>query len=102
MSINELDIWGYDIYKAVKEAEVGDICKVEEEGAVFFVKKLPLTELSQISESDILQLENLVTYATSSLYDEFFSELSGNVKVHKDIMNRYKLSEIEANPYYSI
>lgn len=102
MSVNELDVWGIEIFNAVKEAKEGDICKVEEDEAIFFVKKLPLTDFASLSDTDLSQMTDIAVLATSKSYNDFYSELREDVKIHKDVMGKYKLSEIAANPYYSI
>lgn len=101
-SSNELDIWGLDIYNAVKSAEIGKTVRVEEEEAIFYVKKLELTDFALLSETDINQIKGIVEYASSEVYSSLFEGLSDKVKVNTDVMNRYKLSKIKANPNYSI
>lgn len=102
VSVNELDIWGPEIYKAVLAAEAGDVCRVDEEEAVFFVKKCELTAFEDLSESDITQLKNLVDYATDEIFNEFFAELSKNVKINSSVIEKYKLSAVKPNTHYSI
>lgn len=102
VSVNEMDIWGADICGAVQKAEVGDICRIEEESAVFFIKKFPLTEFSSLGEQDIYQLSSLTANATVAIRDAFFENLGKDVEVNAEVMSRYKLSEIPPNPYYSI
>ena len=101
-SSNELDIWGLDIYNAVKNADIGSTVRVEEDEAIFFVKRLELTDFSLLGDNDIQQIKGIVEYASSEVYNDLFDELSKNVKINKDVINRYKLSEIKANPNYSI
>lgn len=102
VSINEMDIWGADICGAVKNASIGDVCRVEEEYAVFLVKKYPLTSFENLDELDIEQLSGLSNYAGAVMRKAFFDELANNVTIHQDILSKYKLSEIKANPHYSI
>ncbi len=104
MSVNEVNIWGLDIYTAVKEADVGEICKIEEEEAIFYVKKYELTSFENMSEIDIAQLTDIGFFenATAKAYSDFYKELAKNVKINDEVMKKYKLSEIKANPHYSI
>jgi parvulin-like peptidyl-prolyl isomerase len=102
LSVNEIDIWGSDIFNAVKSSEINKVSKVEEAEAIFYVKRLELTKFASLSDTEIVQLENLPAYATTALYNEFFSELYPDVKINKELMNKYKLSEVTANKNYSI
>ncbi len=101
VSSNELQTWGPDIILGASKAKTGEIFRVDEAAAVYLVLKCDLTDLSELSDTDIEQLSSLSVYATRELYNAKFSELSENVKVNTEILSKYKLSEIEANPYYS-
>ena len=102
VSANELDVWGVDIILGAQKAEIGEVFRVEEEAAVFLVRKCSLTPFSDLTDSDIKQLEHLTSYATQDLYDNVFAELSETVTVNEDVLKKYKLSVIRPNPYYSI
>ena len=43
-SVNEIDIWGNDIYNAVKSAEINSVTSVKEEEAIFYIQKLELED----------------------------------------------------------
>lgn len=101
-SVNEIDIWGNDIYNAVKSAEINSVTTVKEEEAIFYIQKLELEDFSSLEDTEIVQLESLVSYATSAIYDEFFSELYPDININRDLMEKYKLSVVEANKNYSI
>lgn len=102
VSANELDIWGKDIVLGVADASVGDIFRVDEEEAVYIILKCQLPQFTDLTDSDIEQLSNLSSYATRELCAAKFKALSEGVIVNSDILARYKLSDIKANPYYSI
>ena len=102
LSANELDIWGADIILATQNAKAGDVYKVEEESAVFLIRKLPLPDLGSLGETELDQIKNLSSYATSELYDAFFGELRKNVTVYETVLSQYKLEKVKANPFYSI
>lgn len=102
LSANELDIWGADIILATQQAKVGDIYKVEEESAVFLVCKRELPDMGSLGELELEQIKNLSSYATAELYDAFFGELQKNVVVYEDVLAKYKLEAVKANPFYSI
>ncbi len=102
VSANELATWGVDIILATQNAAVGDVYRVEEEAAIFLIEKLPLPSLDSLSESDLKQLSSLATNATAELYDAFYGELQKNVTVNTEIIDKYQLSKIAANPYFSI
>ena len=102
VSANELDVWGVDIILGAQNASVGSVFKVEEDTAVFLVKKCALTPFSGLSETDLKQLQHLSTYATQELYDSVFAELAAKVTVYDEVLAKYKLSKIRPNPFYSI
>ncbi len=104
VSENEIDIWGPDIYKAIKNAKSGEVVKVEEAEAIFYIKICELTPFESLSDADITQLTDLkfTEYAQEVVYKEFYEQLAKNVKINEKVINRYKLSEIKPNPHYSI
>ncbi|MBE6637458.1 MAG: hypothetical protein E7618_06615 [Ruminococcaceae bacterium] len=102
ISANELDVWGVDIVLGAKNASVGKVFMVEEETAVFLVKKCALTPFADLTDADLKQLSYLSTYATQELYDRVFAEFAAHVTVYDEILAKYKLSTIRPNPYYSI
>ncbi len=104
ISENDLDIWGPEIFKAVKKGNVGDIVEVNEEEAIFYVQICELTPFGELSDADITQLTNLkfTEHATKEVYDNFYSELASKVKINKKVVSKYKLSKIKPNPHYSI
>ena len=104
VSYSNIGIWGTEIFKAVKTGKVGDVVKVEEEEAIFYVQICELTPFESLSDIDITQLTNLkfTEYAPREVYDEFYEKLAKNVKINEDVMNKYKLSKVKPNPHYSI
>ena len=101
-SVNEINVWGSEIYNAVKNGEINSVIKVDESEAIFYVQKLELADFGSLTDTEIAQLENLLTYASTALYDEFFSELYPSVNVNKELIAKYKLSVVKANKNYSI
>ncbi len=104
ISENNLDIWGPEIYKAVVNGKEGDIAIVNEEEAIFYVQICKLTPFDELDDADITQLTDLkfTEYATRKVYNDFYEELAGKVKINQKVMDRYKLSQIKPNPHYSI
>ncbi len=102
VSKNEITTWGEQIVIGASNAKVGEVYKVTEGDAVYLVLKCQLTELSELSDSELEQLSKLSVNATAELYDKKFSELYKDITVYDEILSKYKLSEIPANPYYSI
>ena len=101
VSANEISTWGSGIVSGAVTAKPGDVFRVDEEAAVYLVLKCELTPFDSLSDTDSDQLKNLASYATTGLYREKFSALSEKVKVSGEILSKYRLSEIKANPYYS-
>ncbi len=104
ISYSNIDIWGTEIFKAVKTGKTGEVIRVEEEEAIFYVQICELTPFESLSDADITQLTNLkfTEYATREVYDEFYAQLSVKVKINEKVMSKYKLSMIKPNPHYSI
>lgn len=101
VSANEISTWGSGIVSGAITAKPGEVFRVEEEAAIYLVLKCELTPFASITDSDSEQLKSLAAYATTELYREKFSALSEKVQVSNDVLSKYKLSEIKANPYYS-
>lgn len=102
VSVNELDIWGGEIIGAVQKAEVGQVCRVEEEAAVFFVEKCTLTSFEDLGEQDTAQLSSLLSYATTEVKNAFFDSLAVDITIDSELLDKYRLSTIAVNPYYGI
>ncbi len=104
ISENNIDIWGPEILKAVKDAKTDDIITVNEEEAIFYIQICELTPFADLSDMDITQLTDLkfTEHATREVYHNFYSELAAKVKINAKVMNGYKLSQIKPNPHYSI
>lgn len=101
VSANEISTWGSGIISGAVTANPGEVFRVDEDSAVYLVLKCELTPFENLSNTDTEQLTGLASYATTELYREKFSALSEKVKVSNEILSKYKLSEIKANPYYS-
>ena len=101
VSTNEISTWGSGIISGTVSAKPGEVFRVDEDSAVYLVLKCELTPFESITDSDSEQLKSIAAYATTELYREKFAALSEKVKVSSDILSKYKLSEIKANPYYS-
>ena len=98
VSANEVDTYGPYIVSAAQNAEVGDIVLVEEDSAVFIIKKMPLTELGKLSDTDITQLSSLEGYVRRELYENMFSELAKELSIDEDVMREYNIVTITPNP----
>ena len=102
LSANETDIWGVDIVLATQKAKAGDVYKVEEESAVFLIRKEQLPAMGSLSESDLQQIQGLATYATTEQYEALFGELRKNVVIHEDVIADYRIESVKPNPFYSV
>lgn len=104
VSENNIDIWGPEIFKAVRNGKVGDVVTVNEEEAIFYIQICELEPFSDLSDADITQLTNLkfTEHATREVYKSFYSDLASKVKISEKVISKYKLSEIKPNPHYSI
>ena len=100
VSSNELSVWGEGIVAGAKEAKENSIFRVNEDYAVYIVKKLPLTPFDQLSDSDISQLSSLATYVKRDKAESYFSSFRVLVTANEEILGNYTLSSVRPNPYY--
>jgi len=102
LSGNEIDIYGPEITEAVMKAAPGDVFRVDEEYAVYIIKKYELTDFKSLKDKDIEQISGIESYCVGEIYAEKFGELAKDVKINEEVFSQYKLSEIKANPYLTI
>lgn len=104
VSSNEINIWGTEIYGAVTEMKTGEVKRVEEDEAIFYIQKCELTPFDELTDVDIAQLTDLgfTSYVMDKKYDDFFKTLYKDVKIDSEIIAKYKLSKVKPNPFYAI
>lgn len=104
VSANDIAIWGPGIVPKVKEMAEGDVRRIDEEEAVFFIYKMALTPFEDLSEADVAQLTDLkfTSYVIDEKYDEFFAQMYSSVKINSEVISKYRLSKVKPNPHYAI
>lgn len=95
LSVNEISTYGSGIISALPGMQIGDVARVDEESAIYIIKKLELPDWSALGESELVQLGDLEEYAKSEAFDAKMSALFPDVKVYSEILDKYKLSEIQ-------
>lgn len=100
VSKNEVDVWGDQIILGSAQAKDNEVFRVDEDHAVYLVKKLPLTPIDGLDETDISQLSQLYTYVERQKCENFFAKLRPQVKYDSELLVKYTLSKVKVNPYY--
>lgn len=94
VSANELAIYGARIISALTSMKVGEVRRVDEESAIYIIKKLELPAWEELTESELVQLAELDDYANAEAFDEKLSELFPKVIANKEVLEKYRLSKI--------
>ncbi|MBO4769233.1 MAG: peptidylprolyl isomerase, partial [Clostridia bacterium] len=100
ISFNEVNTWGEEIITGANAADDNSVFRVNEDYAVYIVKKLPLTPLGELDDSDISQLSLLNTYVKREKAEEYFAALRPSIAVDEGALAGYSLSDVKTNPYY--
>lgn len=95
VSVNNLSIYGAEILAALPGMQIDEVRRVEMESAIYIIKKLELPEWGKLTETELLQLTDLEEYAKSEAFDAKLSALFPEVKVNREVLDKYKLSEIK-------
>ena len=102
------------IYNELQSMEVGQIKLIETENNLHIVEKLELDEgaYDKTANSDFFtfydpELGKITTfenYLMEPLFLEYIAEslakFSADVKIDEELLNKYKLSSVQANYYY--
>lgn len=102
LSTNEISTYGSQIISELAMLEAGGVARVDEESAIYIIKKLELPEWSSLDSDDLTQLTDMEDYAKSEAFDAKMTGLTGEVVVNNEILAKYKLSEIEMSSNSSI
>ena len=84
ISANDIASYDSDIYLAVSQMKIGDVKKLEKDGAVCIVKRNELTEKPYVDESYKDMFENIVDYCQEADFNSYMSELVKNVMVNEE------------------
>ena len=102
------------IYNELQAMEVGQIKLIETENNLHIVEKLELdegaydktanTDFFTFYDAELGALETFEQYLKEPLFLEYIAEslekYSAEVKIDEELLNKYKLSTVEANYYY--
>ena len=75
----------------------GDVRTFEESYSVWILRKLELTEYSELSDTDIKQLSSLAAYTAQKKYTQYFDEIGKEVSVSDSVKQEYGLRRVEAS-----
>lgn len=84
ISANDIDSFDSDIYLAVSQMEIGDVKKIEKDGAICIIKRNELTEKPYVDENYKDMFKNIVDYCEEADFNEYMSELVKNVTVYEE------------------
>ncbi len=102
------------LYNELQSMEVGQIKLIETENNLHIVEKLELdegaydktanTDFFTFYDAELGALETFEQYLKEPLFLEYIAEslekYSAEVKINKELLNKYKLSNVQANYYY--
>ncbi len=102
------------IYNELQAMEVGQIKLIETENNLHIVEKLELdegaydktanTDFFTFYDAELGALETFEQYLKEPLFLEYIAEslekYSAEVKINEELLNKYKLSNVQANYYY--
>lgn len=94
LSVNELSTYGSGIISALPSMNVGDISRVDEESAIYIIKKLELPDWSTLDSDDLTQITDMDSYAIGQVFDTKLKALFTDVTANQTVLDKYKLSEI--------
>ncbi len=97
VSANEYETYGAKIVNLLGEMKPGDVRTFEESYSVWILRKLELTEYSELSDTDIKQLSSLAAYTAQKKYTQYFDEIGKEVSVSDSVKQEYGLRRVEAS-----
>ena len=95
VSVSDLSIYGADIISELTDMKIDEVRRVDEESAIYIIKKLGLPEWKNLTDSELSQLVELENYAKSEAFDAKLSALFPEIKVNSEVVDKYKLSKIK-------
>ncbi len=93
ISANDIDSFDSDIYLAVSKMNIGDVKKIEKDGAICIVKRNELTEKPYVDESYKDMFENIVDYCEEADFNAFMSELVKSVTVYDEALADFSIEK---------
>ena len=84
ISANDIDSFDSDIYLAVSQMEIGDVKKIEKDGAVCIIKRNELTEKTYVDSNYKDMFANIVDYCQEADFNLYMSELVKDVTAYEE------------------
>ncbi|MDD4773254.1 MAG: hypothetical protein PHZ09_06565 [Eubacteriales bacterium] len=100
ISANELSIYGFTMINAVKNMKIGEIRQVEDENAVYIIKKYDLIDRSDFDNSDSIQLDKLETYAIQEKYENTFSHYAVDIIINDEVISDFSVRTAAPNSLF--
>ena len=97
VSANEYETYGSRIVSLLPEMKPGEVRTFEESYSIWILRKLTLTEYSELSDTDIKQLSSLVSYTAQKKYTQYFDEIGKEVSVSDSAKQGLGLRQVEAS-----
>ncbi len=99
ISANDIDVYDSDIYLAVSQMNIGDVKKLEKDGAICIIKRKELTEKTYTDENYLDMFENLVDYCQEEDFNSYMSELIKDVTVNEEEISKYSVRDADLMQY---
>ena len=99
ISANDIDTYDSDIYLAVSKMEIGDVTKVEKDGAVCIIKRNELTEKPYVDDDYKDMFENIVSYCEENDFNVYMSEVVKNVTVFEEELASFSVENAPLMSY---
>lgn len=97
VSANELNIYGFAMVNAVKNMKEGEVRLIEDDYAVYIIKKYDLIDRDDFTESDTEQLKELEKYCIQEKYEAAFSKYAEDILIADEIMSDFSIRTAAPN-----
>ncbi len=84
ISANDIGSYDSDIYLAVSQMEIGDVKKVEKDGAICIIKRNELTEKPYVDKNYTDMFKNIVDYCQEADFNAYMEEVVKGVTVYDE------------------
>ena len=93
ISANDIDTYDSDIILAVSQMAIGEVKKIEKDGAVCIIKRNELTEKPYVDDDYKDMFENIVDYCEEADFNSFMSELVKDVTVYEEELAAFSVEK---------
>lgn len=91
ISSKDSDAYDASMLLAVSKMQIGDVEKIESEGAVCIIKRLELTEKPYLEDKYLDMFDNLVDYCEEADFNEYMGTLVKDVTVYDEVLSGFSV-----------